>query len=277
MTYPSGYEDLESALSRRFTAAARVAAVFVNRIIPGKRKAAVLLVANARTRAALPVIDHPRLVTLVENGVDLSIWRTEVRHQVRLSNDPFRLAFVGRLIALKAVDLTLHALLLARSNGIDARLSIVGEGEEMETLKALVGALSLNDAVDFHGFLSQPECAKVLSNADALILNSVHECGGAVVLEAMGLGLPVIASNWGGPADYVDSSCGILVSPIPRADFAANLAKAIGKLASDPTLARNMGRSGRQKVEEHFDWEKKIDRMLLIYQDALLQAAGVSA
>lgn len=272
MTYPAGYEDLESASARRFIAAARMAAIAMNRLIPGKRKAAALLVANERTQAALPVVDHPRVVTLVENGVDLSIWRPDITGaapSVRQSGEPFRLVFMGRLIALKAVDITIDAVRLARAEGIDVRLDVLGDGDMRTGLEAQVRQLGLAGVVQFHGFRPQSECALILSSADAMILNSVHECGGAVVLEAMGLGLPVVASDWGGPADYVDPTCGVLVSPTPRADFAARLADAIGQLALDPYHARAMGEAGRQKIEKHFDWERKTDQMLALYREVL--------
>ncbi len=119
------------------------------------------------------------------------------------------------------------------------------------------------------GFGPQAECATILAGSDALILNSLYECGGAVVLEAMGLGLPVIASDWGGPADYIDPSCGVLVSPVPRADFAARLAAQIVRLAQDPELCQAMGQAGIAKIRDQFDWEKKMDRMLEIYGEAV--------
>jgi glycosyltransferase involved in cell wall biosynthesis len=274
MTYPPGYEDHESAAARRFTAAARVAAVAVNRLIPGKRRAAALLVANERTRAALPVGHHPRVVPLVENGVDLDVWQGGAAGRPsRAPGDPFRLVFMGRLVGWKAVDITLAALAQARTAGVDARLDLLGDGAARPALEAQARALGLADVVRFHGFRPQAECAGILSASDALILNSLYECGGAVVLEAMGLGLPVIASDWGGPADYLDATCGILVPPAPRAAFAPRLAAAIGRLAGDPEGARAMGAAGRRRIVEEFDWEKKMDRMLALYRE-VLETAG---
>ncbi len=105
--------------------------------------------------------------------------------------------------------------------------------------------LGLNGAVRFHGFRPQAECAEILQRADALILNSLYECGGAVVLEAMSMGLPVIGPDWGGPADYLDETCGILVHPCPRETYAARIAEAIGELAADPERRVQMGRRRR--------------------------------
>jgi glycosyltransferase involved in cell wall biosynthesis len=81
----------------------------------------------------------------------------------------------------------------------------------------------------------------------------------------MAMGLPVIATDWGGPADYLDAACGILVPPKSREQFVNDLAAAMLTLASSPELRTEMGRAGRRRVEEMFDWERKADRILEIY------------
>jgi glycosyltransferase involved in cell wall biosynthesis len=97
----------------------------------------------------------------------------------------------------------------------------------------------------------------------------LYECGGAVVLEGMAVGLPVIATNWGGPADYLNESCGILVDPATRESFIEGLANAMIKLAKDPELRLSMGRAARLRVEREFDWQRKVDKTLEIYEEAV--------
>lgn len=270
MTYPRGYEDHESTASRMFVRVGRAFARGLNRVIPGKRRADALLVANERTRLALPFRDHPNVISIVENGVDLSTWKTPLlRAPDAVSRTEFRLVFMGRLVDWKAVDITLDAMIRVRQSGIEVTLDILGDGPERAHLERLSSAPALAGAIRFHGFLPQTECADILLEADALILNSVRECGGAVVLEAMNLGLPVIGPDWGGPADYIDASCGILVSPVPKADFAQRLADAITILANDPELRRRMGQAGVQKVRDQFDWEKKISQIIGVYEGIL--------
>lgn len=268
MTYPPGYEYLESAKTRRFVELSRKLAFMINRLVPGKRKAAALIVANERTRRALPFPSHPNVITLVENGVDLETWAPSAVEGMRSPGESFKLVYMGRLVGWKAVDITLEALSRVHSAGGHVELEILGDGPERASLEARAIDLGIGEAVHFLGFQSQAECAKRLEEADALILNSVWECGGAVVLEAMAMGLPVIGPDWGGPADYVDDSCGILVSPVPQADFADRLAAAILRLAGDRTLCQRMGEAGAEKVRTEFDWEKKVDRMLEIYAEA---------
>ncbi len=268
MNYPPGYEDFEGRGSRLFVALGRPMAGLVNRLIPGKRRAALLLVANARTAAALPVRTVP-VVELVENAVDFNLWAGQQRdaHQ----EGRFRLVFMGRLIPLKGLPQTLAALAEARERlpGISLAFDILGDGQELAALQAQVVGLGLDDIVSFRGFLPQDECAAYLAKADALILASLRECGGAVVLEAMALGLPVIASDWGGPADYLDETCGILVPPAPRDQFAHRLADAIVTLAANPQTAHDMGRIGAERVRTHYDWQGKIDQIEALYRETL--------
>jgi glycosyltransferase involved in cell wall biosynthesis len=202
-----------------------------------------------------------------ENGVDLAIWRKPEDRPLRSPGQALRLVYIGRLVDWKAVDITLEALARSRAQGVPIELVVVGDGPERARLEARAARPDLAGAVEFRGFLPQADCATILGRADALILNSVFECGGAVVLEAMAMGLPVIASEWGGPADYIDETCGLLVSPVPKQDFATRLAEAMMRLAADPELCARMGEAGAMKVRREYDWDQKIDRILRIYAE----------
>jgi len=270
MSYPEGYEDYEPAWERRIVGVSRLLSGLANRLVPGKRRAAALLVANRRTRDGLPFRDHPRVTEMVENGVDFAVWQR--RGSAQKESGPFRLVFVGRLVDLKAMDITLDAVARAREEGVDVQLDIFGDGPELGNLSALSEKLGLETAVNFYGFRPQAEVAQHMETADALILNSLRECGGAVVLEAMSLGLPVIASDWGGPADYLDASCGLLVHPVPREDFAQRLSTAILTLARDPDYARRMGEAGAARVRAEFDWEGKVDKMITVYEQVVAES-----
>lgn len=261
MRYPPGYEDFEGRLSRRFVTLGRWMAGGVNRLIPGKRRAALLLVANPRTRAALPLRGR-RVVEISENGVDLALWPDPGPRPAQ--DGPLRLVFMGRLVALKAVDLALRAMTQTRRA---VTLEILGDGPERAGLEALVRDLGLEGRVTFHGFLPQTECARHLLQADALILPSLRECGGAVVLEAMAMRLATIVSDWGGPADYVDDTCGLRVAPSPRDSFPARLAAAIDTLDADPARTRALGDAGCGRVRSEYDWERKIDQIEALYAE----------
>jgi len=266
MTYPPGFVDWQSGGEQQMVAAARAAANLANRAIPGKRRAALLLVANRRTRNALPA--GAPVEEMVENGVDMERFTLAARPA---RSGPPRFAFVGRLIRLKAVDILIEAL--ARARRVQPMLlDIFGDGPERSSLERLAGKLGLSEAVLFHGFVPQTDLPSRLAPCNALVLPSLRECGGAVVLEAMALGLPVIAARWGGPADYLDETCGILVEPQSPEQLTRDLMEAMVRLARDDDAQLRLGRAGRRKVEREYDWEKKLDRMLQIYDRVIVGA-----
>ena len=86
------------------------------------------------------------------------------------------------------------------------------------------------------------------------------------MLEAMASGKPVIAVNWGGPSDYLNAECGVLVEPRDPAYLINELERAIVDLASDPVRRIAMGENGRKRVDEHFLWPDKINRFLDVYR-----------
>ena len=262
MHYPAAFQGDQGILSRIGMAFGRAVAVLFNFMIPGKRRAELILVANQRTREALPSGVKGRVVELVENGVDLSIWQR--KQPTRERDSSVRLIFVGRLIDWKALDIVLEALRRANQQ-ITASLEIIGDGPMRQAWQDLAERTELGSMVKFLGFMSQPQCAQHLQQADVFVLPSLFECGGAVVLEAMAAGLPVIATAWGGPLDYLDESCGILVEPASREALISGFADGIVKLAKSAALRESMGQAGYARARGEFDWERKIDQILDLY------------
>lgn len=265
MEYPEAFRRERSALSGMAFRLGRLIAHSVNLLLPGKLRADVVLVANDRTRNALPRGVTGRIIELVENGVDFSIWR---RSNHNREDGPMRFIFVGRLIDWKALDLVLEAMRRLRGH-LPISLEIVGDGPMQQAWKASAEALGLSSLVEFSGWLSQSACADRMQRADVFVLPSLFECGGSVVLEAMAMGLPVIATRWGGPTDYLDETCGILVSPSSREALISGFADAMEKLARSDSLRRQLGQAGYSRAQEHFDWQRKVDQMLKIYQCAV--------
>jgi glycosyltransferase involved in cell wall biosynthesis len=162
----------------------------------------------------------------------------------------------------KAVDVAIRAL----KEVPIAELDIVGDGPMLNAWRSLVAELGLKDRVHFAGWLTQQQCAGLLLNSVALVLPSLYECGGAVVLEAMAMGKPVIATNWGGPADYLDASSGVLVEPESYAGMVAGFAQAMRRMIDIPGLAKSMGEAARERALRDFDWQRKIDLVIGIYR-----------
>jgi glycosyltransferase involved in cell wall biosynthesis len=271
MHHPPGFEHSQGVMFRASVRAARWLSDWMHRALPGKRLAETLVVSNDRTRDALPPGCRGRVAPLVENGVDLSVWSPPRDARLPRQGELVRFVFSGRLVDWKGVHYLLDAFAGVRAS-VAATLEIIGDGPRRAALEAQAVKLGIDQFVTFRGWLPQPECAAALRDADVFVLPSLYESGGAVVLEAMACGLPVIATRWGGPADYLDASCGVLVEPRGRETFATDLAAAMQKLAGSPDLRQRMGQAGREKVVREYDWERKIDRMLTIYRETARRA-----
>jgi len=263
MTFPPAFEKAYAQGSTGAVGAARALSGVMNRLIRGKLTAARILVANERTLTALPsVIDRSRVAILQENGVDLKIWDGA---EIGKPQQPV-FAFVGRLVWLKGVDLLFEAF---RKIPPAARLLIIGDGPERARLERLAADPAFGGRIEFLGFKPQKEIRDILAGATALILPSLHECGGAVILEAFACRTPAIATDWGGPKEYVTAETGILVPPDGRQSFIDGLAAAMAKLSSDPALAARMGEAARRHVAANFSWRAKALQMMEIYKAAI--------
>jgi glycosyltransferase involved in cell wall biosynthesis len=274
MDFPPAFKSTDSVFGRSLLRGLRWLSHGLNVLAPGKLKAALILVANERTRLALPAGHAPRVEYMVENGVDLQLWQPREPAQEAVAAGPTRYVFMGRLVDVKRVDLLLDAFAQA-SREQPMSLLVIGDGPLLPELKQQAAALGIlapdgesATGVHFAGWMTQLDAARRLKMQDCLVLPSIRECGGAVVLEAMAASLPVIAVDWGGPADYLDPSCGILIAPQNAQFLTQEMAKALVTLARDPVLRHQLGAQGRAKVEREFDWEKKIDAILSAYARA---------
>lgn len=194
----------------------------------------------------------------------------------RSAADPFNLLFVGRLVRRKGVDVLLNA---ATHLADDPRLRIhvVGEGPERVSLMNEAERLGVSGLVKFEGGVSSQRIAGFFENCDALVLPAiVTESGeteglGVVLLEAMGYGKLVIASDAGGITDIViDDETGVLSA----AGDAAALARAIRAAMDDPARMQRLSENGKVHAEREFGWDTIVSRLIDTYHMAVYHRTG---
>ena len=237
-------------------------------VIGTTRKARVILTATRATRNALPQSCWPRCRFMLENAVDLSLFPQAPWPEPPTESRPLEVVFVGRLLPMKGISMLLESLHRVREHG-PIRLTIVGTGAMESELKNQVQTLGLDESVRFTGNLPLEEIGAEIAKAHVFCLPSVRESGGAVLLEAMAVGRPVIAVNYGGPAEIVDASVGALLPATGRDDVINALTEALIDVMRQPELWRQKGEAGRRRVEEQFDWNAKIDAAVAIYRECL--------
>jgi len=242
-------------------------AEFVNR---GIADSAMILTATDATRNSIPEPYRNKCHRMLENGVDLSVFRAMPWPSPPKVENLLRVVFVGRLVPFKGVSMLLDAVKTI-SGSIPVELVIIGEGPERAQLEAHAAALELSPPVRFQGHRTLSDVSAAIRAAHIFCLPSVRESGGAVLLEAMASGRPVVAVRYGGPAELVTDDVGRAIAPVGREYVIQELSKTLRDVAERPEVWRLKGLAGRKRSEQEFSWDAKIAQALLLYERLIHQ------
>ncbi len=166
-----------------------------------------------------------------------------------LGTVPYVLA-LGRVVDKKGFDLLLAGYAAMDPADRTADLVIAGTGNALERLEAMAEESGLGERVHFVGRLSREQVSAAMAGADLFVMPSRLEPFGIVVLEAWRAATAVLATDHGGPPEFVrDGEDGLLVDPFDTVAVAA----ALGRVLSDGTLRRSLATAGHARVEE-FSW-----------------------
>lgn len=211
--------------------------------------------ADAVTAVSAAVAEHYRRlgveVAYVPNAVDPADLPGE---GVRLYDA--QVVYCGRLSREKGVDALIDAFKRVRAN---AHLIVIGGGPlERELREAARG----DPRIHFTGPLPRSEALKLVKGSDVFVLPSRHEGLSTALLEAMAMGVPVVATRVGGNTELVEHAVtGLLTDPEP-----IQLAQAISLLLEDRALARRLAEAGRKLVIEKYSWPVVYRQYLAIYK-----------
>lgn len=213
----------------------------------------------------------------IHSGVDLAPY-TELppdpaaaRKRFGLSPDCLVVGSVGRFEPVKGYDILLRAAGLLRTRQPKVQFLLAGEGEEAPHLKRLAEELQVDDRVFFPGW--QQELPHVLSALDLFVLPSRNEGMGRVLVQAMAMGTPIVATRVGGiPEVLGEGETGLLVAP----DDPIELAAAIERLLTDRELAGKIGEAGRRRASA-YSADKMVADIESLYDTLLMQKGLASA
>ena len=127
----------------------------------------------------------------------------------------------------------------------------------------------VRSSVRFHGWLLHSQLQDRLRSCDFMALPSVREFGGAVVIEAMALGVTPIVADYGGPSELVDERTGIRVPFLDKKSLIDGMKKAIEKVVRSPETLDRLGAAGRKKVQETLTWDAKAAQIIAVYEAVL--------
>jgi glycosyltransferase involved in cell wall biosynthesis len=202
----------------------------------------------------------------LERVVNAALSQDVTRKSLDVPSRCHLLVSVGRLVPIKGYSVLLAALPRILAEFPETRLAIAGDGDLREALLREADSLGVSHAVLLLG--ARSDVPTILSAGDLVVVPSLNEGMGRVLVEAMALGKAVVASRVGGvPHVVVDGETGLLVSP---SDPAA-LAGAIVALLKDPERRRAMGGAGRRRAHAEFSLEVMEARLLALYRDCLIE------
>lgn len=188
----------------------------------------------------------PSKLFVIPNSVDVeTIDKTEQLPRGSLGSEGYLVTYTGRLTRQKGVRYLLDAFRLVLSV-VDARLLIVGRGEEEGSLRSLATQYAISGKTSFLGY--RADAVGIMKASDILVLPSLWEGMPNVVLEAMAGGVPVVATNVEGTSELItDGETGLLVEPRNP----SQLAEAILRVLRDEELRCRLAHSARQRVRDY--------------------------
>lgn len=179
-----------------------------------------------------------------------------------------QLCIVGRLSAYKGHIYAFQAVKQLQQKYSGIKLAVVGWGEMEAALKKSAVDLGISQNVCFVG--KQTRARDYMATSDVILVPSVAEGFGIVILEAMSVKRPVVAFNVPSPNEILDKGAGVLVPPFDVSEFA----EAVDRLLDEPDLATAMVDRAYRKLESDYSLAKMISAMFDFYGRALQTKAG---
>jgi glycosyltransferase involved in cell wall biosynthesis len=196
------------------------------------------------------------LVRCVFNGVTADEFDPVVR-----AADATDVVYVGEFRHIKGADLLIDAVARLRADGKPITLTLAGDGEEVESLKAQIQKLGLNEAVRFIGHV---KARYGFSKGTLLVVPSRGDSMPYVAIEAAAAGIPMVAANVGGIPEIFGSHTDALFAP----NIVSAMADAIEMALEDPAAAQVHAKSLRERIFLHFSQKAMVEGVLAGYHDA---------
>lgn len=236
--------------------------------IIGQNKAKAILICNNEAFEALPGKWQKKAYFFPVNGIssdDLLLLGKEEKNMT----GKFLILTAGKLIRIKGFDLAVKSFRIFNDKVPKSKLIIAGDGPELANLTALVEKLGLAEKVIFKKWLSRKDLLIEMARADVFLFSSLRDGGGAVVVEAMAAGKPVVCFDISGPGFHVDQNCGIKIKSSSPKQSVQDFSKALEKLNQDSLFCDKLGKNAKQKVKNYYNWDKLGEQLEKIYEKVL--------
>ncbi len=219
----------------------------------------------------LPKNVHEKTMIQFDTLIDMAEFsKAETSSGEKKLKNCIKIVFSGRLTPIKGIEMLVEAIRIIKKElpqlTDKIKLDIYGDGPLSISISKMISRNGLGDVINLHGRVPRKTVIEALSKADIFCLPTIRENGGQAILEAMGAGLPVITSDYGGPKYSVTSDCGIKLPVDNYNNYVRNLADAIVKLSQNEFLRISMGEAARKRVCEEFSLVTLKKRIPRIYE-----------
>jgi glycosyltransferase involved in cell wall biosynthesis len=213
---------------------------------------------------------------LIENGIDLGQYsrrtdRVEAKRRLGIPAGRLVIGGVGRLSPEKGFDGLIDAVDRLVASGYDIELLIAGEGGESDRLRSLIARRGRSDRIRLLGY--QADTIALYEALDVFALSSLREGLPNVVLEAMAMEVPVVATRVAGVPRLIEHEENGLLVDVGDTD---QLGSSIARLLADGALRDRLGEAGRRTVESRFSFERRMERIGEIYDELLAVPTGAA-
>jgi glycosyltransferase involved in cell wall biosynthesis len=237
--------------------------------IKGQKRARAILLCNQESVNALQHSGPNNLYLFPVNGINASDLKPYVQSQNGNKTNTFRILSAGRLARFKGFPLAIRAFQMFITNYPEAEFQILGDGPDRPYLEDLIHSLGLYNKLHLSSWVTRDELLDEMRESDVFLFPSFRDGGGAVVVEAMASGLPVICMDTGGPGFHIQDEWGIKIKPKTPEYVVSEMAKALEGLYLDRDLRERLGRAARRRAEEFYLWDRLGERLMKIYEEAI--------
>jgi len=227
----------------------------------------------------LPERYHHKCKVMLEVGVEANEYKATRPLSVD-NRQPLKLLYAGRIVPYKGLIYALRALeRLPAEAKSKIEFTVIGDRGESgyeQTCKDFVQTRGLEKIVTFLPFKPKHEILAHYDASDMFVFPSLAEAGGTVVLETMAMSRPILAVRRGGPAESVVPEAGFLIDPRDPEYLVERIKETFLEVLANRALIVEKGAGARKTVEERFDWSKKGEALMAIYEQVLGRPAVVN-
>jgi glycosyltransferase involved in cell wall biosynthesis len=230
----------------------------------------VIAVSDYTKSLALKAGVNENKICVIHNSCNEEIFcrkdKALARINHKLPTEKKIILFVGNLIKIKGVYILIESIKILIRLIPDLLLLIVGQGEERQELELLATKSQLEDHIMFLGWLPQKDLSEIYNAADVFVLPSMTEGHSVALLEAMAVGLPVVASKIGGNLETIEDAINGFLFETGRAD---KLAERLATIFTDTKLRQRMSAKSAKAYREKFSTKNQINNHLKIYESII--------